>query len=257
MDNQMKLHECVILVGGQGTRLRSVVNDLPKPMALIDDKPFLEYLLYYLHHQGCSHCVLSVGYKYEMIKNYFGNQYMGMELDYAIEHEPLGTGGGIKNSLGLIAHNNFFLLNGDSFFDVDLRQLAAFHFLRKSSITIAVKEMQHVDRYGTLNIENDRIIKFNEKKWIEKGFINAGVYVVSKQIFGDILVEQNKFSFEKDVLEQNVNVFAFYAFPSDGYFIDIGIPSDYQKAQSELKEVSYFKNNDYLCRHIKNDRYLI
>jgi D-glycero-alpha-D-manno-heptose 1-phosphate guanylyltransferase len=242
MDNQIKLHECVILVGGQGSRLRSVVSDVPKPMALIREKPFLEYLLSFLHCQGCLHCVLSVGYKYEVIKNYFGDHYKNIKLDYAIEKEPLGTGGGIKNSLEFITHNDFFLLNGDSFLDVDLNQLAAFHFSRNSSITLAVKEMHHVDRYGTLEIENDKIVRFNEKKMIERGFINAGVYVVSKRVFNDVYIEQNKFSFEKDVLEAYVHTLPYYAFPSDGYFIDVGIPEDNQKAQSELKEVSYFRN---------------
>ncbi|MDR2408383.1 MAG: nucleotidyltransferase family protein [Bacteroidales bacterium] len=241
MDNQMKLHECIILVGGQGTRLRSVVNDLPKPMALVGEKPFLEYLLYYLHVQGCLHCVLSVGYRHEVIENYFGNQYKNMKLDYAIEEEPLGTGGGVKNSLRFITHNNFFLLNGDSFFDVDLNQLAEFHLSQKSSITLSVKEMHHVDRYGTLDIENDRIVSFNEKQLIEKGFINAGVYVVSKHVFDNKYICKKRFSFEKDILEAYVHTLPFYAFSSDGYFIDIGIPEDYQKAQSELKEVNYFR----------------
>jgi D-glycero-alpha-D-manno-heptose 1-phosphate guanylyltransferase len=127
MDNTMKLRECVILVGGQGTRLRSVVQDIPKPMADINGKPFLEYLLYFLHRQGCRHVVLSVGYKHEIIENYFGNQYLNLKIDYAIEEEPLGTGGGIKNSLGFISQNDFFLLNGDSFFFFILSQLAEFH----------------------------------------------------------------------------------------------------------------------------------
>jgi D-glycero-alpha-D-manno-heptose 1-phosphate guanylyltransferase len=240
MDNQMKVKVCIILVGGQGTRLRSLINDLPKPMALIGEKPFLEYLLYFLHCQGCLHCVLSVGYKHEVIESYFGDYYKNMKLDYALEREPLGTGGGIKNSIRFITHNDFFLLNGDSFLDVDLKRLAEFHFSSNASITLAVKEMQQVDRYGILDIENDRIVRFNEKKLIEKGFINAGVYVVSKQVFDDMYIKENKFSFEKDILEAYVHTLLFYAFPTAGYFIDIGIPEDYQKAQSELKEVSYF-----------------
>ena len=235
MDNTIKLHESIILVGGQGTRLRSVVQDIPKPMADINGKPFLEYLLYFLHAQGCRHVVLSVGYKYEVIENYFGNQYLNLTIDYAIEKEPLGTGGGIKNSLGFISQNDFFLLNGDSFFDVNLAQLAEFHSSKKSLTTLSVKEMRHVNRYGTLTIENDRIISFNEKKFIEKGFINTGIYVVSKQLFDNKHIRQEKFSFEKDILEANVGRLPFYAFLSDGYFIDIGIPEDYLLAQEDFK----------------------
>lgn len=240
MDNSLKFDGCVILVGGQGTRLRSVVSDLPKPMADINGKPFLEYLLSFLNNQGCRHCVLSVGYKYEIIKNYFGNQYLNMKLDYAVEEEPLGTGGGIKNSLRFISQDNFFLLNGDSFFDVNLSELAEFHIQNHAAITLAVKEMFHVDRYGTLEIEKDKITQFNEKKIIEQGFINAGVYAVSKNIFDEKYINKDKFSFEKDILEAYVKSLPFYAFISDGYFIDIGIPEDYQKAQSELQETQLF-----------------
>lgn len=243
MDNSLKFDGCVILVGGQGTRLRSVVSDLPKPMADINGKPFLEYLLYFLNNQGCHHCVLSVGYKHEIIKNYFGNQYLNMKLDYAVEEEPLGTGGGIKNSLRFISQDNFFLLNGDSFFDVNLSELAEFHIQNHAAITLSVKEMLHVDRYGTLKIEKDKITQFNEKKIIEQGFINAGVYAVSKNIFDEKYINKDKFSFEKDILEAYVKSLPFYAFISDGYFIDIGIPEDYQKAQSELKEINCFKDN--------------
>jgi len=234
----MKLHQSIILVGGQGTRLRSVVADIPKPMADINGKPFLEYLLYFLHCQGCCHAVLSVGYKYEVIKNYFGNQYLNLKIDYAVEEEPLGTGGGIKNSLKFISQNDFFLLNGDSFFDVNLTKLSEFHLSKKALATLSVKEMHHVDRYGTLTIENSRVINFNEKKFIEKGCINAGVYVVSRQIFDNEYIQKDKFSFEKDILEKNVNTLPFYAFESDGYFIDIGIPEDYRKAQEELKIIN-------------------
>jgi D-glycero-alpha-D-manno-heptose 1-phosphate guanylyltransferase len=179
-----------------------------------------------------------VGYKHEVIENYFGNQYLNLKIDYAVEEEPLGTGGGIKNSLGFIAQNDFFLLNGDSFFAINLAQLAEFHYSKNALITLSVKEMQNVDRYGTLNIENSRIVRFNEKKFIENGFINAGVYVVSKQVFDNKYIQQEKFSFEKDILEANVSTLPFYAFSSNGYFIDIGIPDDYQKAQEAL--TTYF-----------------
>jgi len=233
MDNSMKLRECIILVGGQGTRLRSVVSDIPKPMADINGKPFLEYLIYFLHTQGCNHVVLSVGYKHEIIIDYFGGRYFGMKLDYAIENEPLGTGGGIKNSLDFISQDDFFLLNGDSFFNVDLDALANFYFYKKSVITLSVKEVQQTDRYGTLELEHDRVIRFNEKQKVEKAIINGGVYVVSKSVFNDDQFK-TKFSFEKDILEKKTDDIPIYALSFGGYFIDIGIPEDYKKAQTEL-----------------------
>ena len=139
MEDKIKVKQAIILSGGQGTRLRSVVSDIPKPMADINGKPFLEYLLRYLNNQGCNHVVLSVGYKSEVIRNYFGNQYLNLKLDYALEKEPLGTGGGIKNSIKYISDNDFFLLNGDSFFDVNLSELAEFHFCKKSLSEIYFK----------------------------------------------------------------------------------------------------------------------
>jgi len=231
MEHPVKIEEGIILAGGFGTRLQSVVHDLPKPMAPINGKPFLEYLLRFLKNQHCRHCVLSVGYKHEIISDYFGNQYLGMELDYAVETEPLGTGGGIKNGLHLISQNDFLLLNGDSFFDVDLASLANFHFHKKSAITLSVKEVQQTDRYGTLDLEHGRVIRFNEKRKVEKALINGGVYAVSKNVFEDDNLEK-KFSFEKDILEKKTADLPIYALPFDGYFIDIGIPSDYQKAQT-------------------------
>jgi len=236
MDNSLKIEECIILAGGLGTRLQTVIHDLPKPMAPVNNKPFLEYLLFYLKNQHCRHCVLSVGYKHDIIMDYFGNRYFGMDLDYAIENELLGTGGGIKNGLRFISQNDFLLLNGDSFFNVDLASLSDFHLRKHSAITLSVKEMRQTDRYGTLDLEHDRVIRFNEKQQVEKAFINGGVYTVSKSIFNDENLG-NKFSFEKDILEKKISEIPIYALPFDGYFIDIGIPADYQRAQTELGSV--------------------
>ena len=246
MEHPIKIEEGIILAGGFGTRLQPVIHDLPKPMAPINGKPFLEYLLRFLKNQHCRHCVLSVGYKHESISAYFGNQYFGMELDYAVETEPLGTGGGIKNGLHLISQNDFLLLNGDSFFDVDLAALSHFHFHKKSAITLSVKEVQQTDRYGTLDLEHGRVIRFNEKQKVEKAFINGGVYIVSKNVFNDANLGK-KFSFEKDILEKKTTDLPIYALPFDGYFIDIGIPSDYEKAQMELDSVVRTTPSATLC----------
>jgi len=236
MDNSLKIEECIILAGGLGTRLQPVVHDLPKPMAPVNNKPFLEYLLFFLKNYNCRHCVLSVGYKHDIIMEYFGNRYFGMDLDYAIENEPLGTGGGIKNGLRFISQNDFILLNGDSFFNVDLAALSDFHFHKQSAITLSVKEMKQTARYGTLDMENDRVVRFNEKQQVEKAFINGGVYAVSKKVFNDETLG-NKFSFEKDILEKKISEIPIYALLFDGYFIDIGIPTDYQRAQTELAQI--------------------
>lgn len=230
----MKIDEALILAGGFGTRLQPVVSDIPKPMADIEGRPFLAYLLQFLSAQGCRRCVLSTGYKHETISDYFGKQYRGMSLDYAIENEPLGTGGGIKNGLKFLDGTDFFVLNGDSFFDVDLKKLQDYHFENKAAITLSLKKMFNVDRYGTVETENGRATGFNEKKFVEEGYINGGVYAVSKSVFENPSLGK-KFSFEKDILEKNVKECSVFALDFDGYFIDIGIPEDYKKAQKELK----------------------
>lgn len=145
-------NEAIILAGGLGSRLQGVVKDIPKPMATINDKPFLQYLLDYLNKYKIKRVILSVGYKYEVIEGYFGNNYKNIELIYAVEKEPLGTGGGIMNAVKYLQTNLFYLINGDSFFDVNLIELADFHTKQLADFTLSVKAMKHFERYGTVEI---------------------------------------------------------------------------------------------------------
>lgn len=217
--------EAIILAGGFGTRLKHVVSDVPKPMAPINDKPFLEYIFEDLNKKGVIHVVLAVGYMKEKIEEYFKNQYKNIEISYSEENSPLGTGGAIKKAVLKCREENIFIINGDTFYDVDLEKMRKFHIENKSSLTIAVKEMENFDRYGSLIIENNKIIKFEEKKPMLKGKINGGIYLIKKNIFQGI--EQESFSFEKEILENEK--IEKYAYESNGYFIDIGIPEDYYK----------------------------
>jgi D-glycero-alpha-D-manno-heptose 1-phosphate guanylyltransferase len=226
-------NEAIILAGGLGSRLQGVVKDIPKPMATINDKPFLQYLLDYLNKYKIKRVILSVGYKYEVIEGYFGNNYKNIELIYAVEKEPLGTGGGIMNAVKYLQTNLFYLINGDSFFDVNLIELADFHTKQLADFTLSVKAMKHFERYGTVEILENRIIQFNEKKYMDDGFINAGIYLLNKEILLKLKFPP-KFSFEKEFLEKHLNDYKFAAFKSDNYFIDIGIPEDYMLARLEL-----------------------
>ncbi len=225
--------EVIILAGGLGTRLKEAVNDVPKPMAPIGNLPFLAYLIKYLKKFPINRIVLAVGHKHESISSYFRNNYQGMEIEYAIENEPLGTGGAIANALKYTKSNTVFLLNGDTFFKVDLQQLFHHHQKSKAQLTLALKPMHQFDRYGTVEIRDSQIIKFNEKKPIDEGFINGGVYVIEKQSFESLNLPV-KFSFEKEILEKETLHWNMQALISEGYFIDIGIPDDYKKAQQEL-----------------------
>ena len=138
-------YSAIILAGGLGTLLKSVINDLPKPMAMINGKPFLHYLFVYLTQQKISKAILSVGYKAAAIETYFGDKYLDVEIAYCYEDEPLGTGGGIKKAFKQVT-DFAFVLNGDTFFDIDLNALCEFHFKTESDISLALKPMKNFDR---------------------------------------------------------------------------------------------------------------
>lgn len=219
-----RCQEAIILCGGLGTRLKSVISDIPKPMAPIKDKPFLEFILEYLKRQNITKIILAVSYKYEIIQNYFQNSYLDMEIVYSIENEPLGTGGATFQALKLIDGDNAYVLNGDTIFDINLNDLK----LKNSKICVALKQMKDFDRYGSVDIDKyNNIISFNEKKFRSDGLINGGIYLVSKDIFNGFNLN-SKFSFE-EFFQNNFLKLKARACIFDRYFIDIGIPQDYRK----------------------------
>lgn len=224
--------EAIILAGGFGTRLSHIVSDVPKPMAPVNDKPFLEYILSYLYKHKITKIIMAVGYKNDIIKAYFKNSFKDIEIIYSDEVAPLGTGGAIKKAILLCNDKEVFIINGDTFFDVDLGKMKIEHEGSSSDITIAVKEMENFDRYGSVLIENNKIVKFIEKQRVNRGKINGGVYLVNKDVFNG--VNEDVFSFEQVILE-SLN-YTMGAYESFGYFIDIGIPQDYYKAQRDFKD---------------------
>lgn len=222
--------EAVILAGGLGTRLKKVIKDLPKPMAYIKDKPFLEYILNYLNKNGITRVVLSVGYKWETIKEYFGNKFKKIEIIYSIENEPLGTGGAIKKALSLCVQDNIYIINGDTFFDINLKYL---ELKNNSKIFLSLKYMKNFNRYGCVEIDdNGFVTTFIEKEDREFGNINGGIYLISRSIFNEYNLEE-KFSFE-DFIKSNFRELRIIAQIFDDYFIDIGIPEDYQRSIVEI-----------------------
>lgn len=225
--------ETIVLAGGFGIRLKEVVSDVPKPMAPVNGKPFLEYLLKDLSKKGIKHAILAVGYKKKIIKEYFKNKYENIEITYSEELTPLGTGGAIKKALKLAKKEDVFIVNGDTFFDVDLKRMKKFHTKNKSTLTVAVKEMENFDRYGSLVIKENKIIEFEEKKKKDKGKINGGIYLIKKDLLNRI--EKENFSFEKEILEDKK--IEKYSYESEGYFIDIGIPEDYFKIRKQFEVV--------------------
>lgn len=224
--------EAIILAGGFGTRLREVVSDVPKPMAPVGDKPFLEIIINNLIKHGVKRIVLAVGYKSEIIVDYFGNSYKGIELIYSFEDEPLGTGGCITKAIDLITEDRFYVINGDTFFDINLNNLK----LVSADIVIASKEMYNFDRYGKLVIDfNDKLLAFAEKQYNEHGFINAGIYLINKDVFSKFELPK-KFSLETDFFEKYITELDIKVVKFNNYFIDIGIPSDYIQFQKDIKD---------------------
>ena len=225
--------EAVILAGGFGTRLSHIIQDVPKPMAPINDIPFLVYIFEYLLKYGVKKIVMATGYKTEVIEEYFGNNYKGMNIVYSVEKEPLGTGGAIKKALDFCIDKKVFVLNGDTYFDVDLIKMKEFHLKENAKLTIGLKSMVNFERYGTVEFENNNILKFNEKRQTDEGYINGGIYFLNKDSLNNI--EEKAFSFEHDYMEKFTSKEKFKGFVSDGYFIDIGVPEDYYRANNELK----------------------
>lgn len=226
--------ECIILAGGFGTRLQTVVDDVPKCMAPINKTPFLQYVFNYLEEQGCTRVILSLGYKHEHIFQWLATQSRRFTIDYVIEEEPLGTGGGIKLALKRATEENVIIINGDTMFRVAINEMIEFHETKNATTTLALKLMNDFDRYGTVSINESGLIQsFEEKKHQDAGYINGGIYVLNRTSFLNRKLPV-KFSFEQDYLEQLVSEKKFYGFCSDTYFIDIGIPSDYHQAQKDF-----------------------
>jgi len=227
-----------VLAGGLGTRLKGVVSDVPKPMAPVNGHPFLEYVLEDICKLDCiKNIIIGVGFKKEKITDYFGDSFKGVPIKYAFESEPLGTGGAILNSVPLWSGEDIIVFNGDTLFKVDLNDFLAFAYKQKTDIAIALKPMRDFDRYGTVSIdESQNVISFNEKMYCQEGLINGGIYYIKKEVFSKLDLYKNyKFSFEKEVFEKTKQNIKIVAKEYDDYFIDIGIPSDYNKANMELK----------------------
>lgn len=226
--------ECIILAGGVGTRLQSVVNDVPKCMAQVSGFPFLQHIFDYLEREQFDHVILSLGYKADIVTTWLNEQNRPFQISYVIENEALGTGGAIKFAFTKVKEAQAFVFNGDTFFDINTDQMATLSRESKADIAIALKPMQNFDRYGSVEYDrNGRIVQFNEKKQVESGLINGGIYIINKAIF----VMKNlpsKFSFEKDILEKELNNLSIFGYPFDNYFIDIGIPSDFEKANIDF-----------------------
>lgn len=228
--------EAIVLVGGLGTRLRPLTESVPKPMVDVAGRPFLEYVLDALVDEGVSRVCLAVGYKAEVVEQHFGSSYRGIPLVYSREETPLGTGGAIVRALDLVTSESVLVANGDTLFMVNLREMFKQHEDRQAKLTIAVKYMQNFTRYGSVLLDQREVVTdFEEKKPKAEGFINGGVYLLNRHTILESSLPE-KFSFEVDFMERHCVELEINSYKSDGYFIDIGIPEDLERAQIEFME---------------------
>jgi D-glycero-alpha-D-manno-heptose 1-phosphate guanylyltransferase len=228
--------EAIVLAGGFGTRLASRLNNIPKPMALVAGRPFLEILLEHLARCGYTRAILSVGYLHEVIEKNFGASFAGISLDYAVEESPLGTGGAIRAAMERGTRSSMLVLNGDTYLDVDYGAMMRAHAGAGAAITMAVVEQPDIARYGGVQIEDGRVVGFEEKGRTGPGWINAGASVIVRELAWRPGLKEI-FSFERDVLVPEVARLRPLAYPTDGFFLDIGVPEDLDRAQTALAKV--------------------
>lgn len=226
--------EAIILAGGLGTRLRSAVPDLPKCMAPVNGVPFIAYVVNHFQAQGIRHFIFALGYKSEAFESFLHTVLPAGNYELSIENEPLGTGGAIQLACSKTRNVNVIVANGDTLFSIGITKLSAFHVQKNAQCTLALKPMTDYSRYGSVKLNEDQSVEgFTEKQYVAEGLINGGVYVLNVPAFLNKKLP-DKFSFEKGYLERFYNEGKIFGMAANEYFIDIGIPEDYKRAQIEL-----------------------
>lgn len=225
--------EAIVLAGGLGTRLRQLVSDVPKPMAPISGRPFLEILLSSLAQKGFDRVILSLGFMAEKISKHFGTEFAGMQISYVIEDQPLGTGGAIRLAMEQVIADHVFVLNGDTFLDLEVEKIEEQWALNHRALIIS-REVQDATRYGRLLLADGKLTGFSEKGRAGPGLINAGCYIFSQDHLKNFVVGKS-FSIETDYLVSAAASGLFDVFVTRGQFIDIGVPEDFLRAQTELQ----------------------
>ena len=228
------IREAIVLAGGLGTRLRLEVPDLPKCLAPVAGVPFLDYLLKKCRQQGVQKFVFALGHQRALVEEYLAGTLSPDDYRVSVENAPLGTGGAIRLACASCTDQQIFVFNADSFFGIPLDDLAGFHEVHAADCSLALKPMQNFNRYGVVETdETGRIIRFQEKRETVSGLINGGVYALDKNRF-ESLDFPTAFSFEKDYLQAYLTKQQLFGMASEEYFIDIGVPEDYRRAQIQL-----------------------
>jgi len=234
---RLKNISTAILVGGLGSRLKPVVSDRPKAMALIHGRPFLAYILDQLNAAGFKDIILCVGYMGKYIEAEMGPSYGNLSLRYSYEYEPLGTGGALRNALSLMNSDTVLVMNGDSYCECDLWDFLNFHEQNSAVASIILTSVSNTSRYGRVKIdERNGILAFEEKgAFAGRGWINAGVYFLDREIIASI-PQDRCVSLEREILPLFIGK-KFYGFTNEAIFLDIGTPDDYAKADLLFKKL--------------------
>ncbi len=225
--------DAVILCGGKGTRLASVVQDVPKPLAPVHQRPFLDYLLDFLHASGLvQRVLLATGHLAHKVREHYGTHYRGLPLCYSVEPQPLGTAGAVRLLQSRYPMTQpFLLLNGDSFVDVDLHALLVLHQAQSVALTMSLFAVADAARFGTVTLDGSRVRAFHEKGGIsEAGLINAGVYLLQPDALQQWAASDGMLSLETEVLPVLVARQQVAGLQSGARFIDIGLPETYRAA---------------------------
>lgn len=221
----------IILAGGMGTRLRGAAPDVPKPLAPINAEPFLSLVMRNLRRNGVDEVILSIGHMGEMIREKYGDNFEGARILYSEESSPLGTGGALRKAAAMTSGEPALALNGDTYLDIDHSAIMRAHIAGGSKITIALKNMADTGRFGRVGVKDGKVISFLEKGSVGPGLVNAGVYAISPGLF-DGFSRPAPFSFETDFLPERLSALRPGCFITEGDFIDIGTPEDYERAQA-------------------------
>jgi D-glycero-alpha-D-manno-heptose 1-phosphate guanylyltransferase len=231
------MHEAIILCGGKGSRISSVVSDRQKCVADIEGVPFLVHILRHLKAYGVGRAVLCAGHKAETVSDCLSREDLGMEIVISQELEPLGTGGAILQGAGHTSSDNVLALNGDSLCPLDIDAFESFHAARGADLTVALAKADGRDDAGNVEMAPDcRIVSFGEKSGARTPYLNAGVYCIRREAFSRF-PKSRRFSFETDVM-RNVDALNVLGYPTDAPLFDIGTPERYAKAGEFLRNLN-------------------
>lgn len=229
--------DAILLAGGLGTRLAAVSGGRPKPFVDVAGRPFIEHVLDMVVDAGSTRIVMAVAYRWEMLRDYFGTAYRGLDIDWSVENNPLGTGGAIRLAFETFGLERAFVLNADTLFRVDLGELERLHIVSGAMVTMALRVVEDVSRFGAVELDAEqRVVAFHEKGSHGSGLVNGGIYVIERSTL-DLQRLPLEFSFERDVLQAELARLRPLGVPSQGYFVDIGIPEDLDRARRDLEVV--------------------